>query len=442
MIAAAWPASGLAQALPPAPEGFDLSANIRLRVEAIGGQARADVLPDETSVQLRSIVLARYRSGPVTLAGELIDSRAFAVPARTAISTNEVNALEPVQAWISYDIGDPNAKGWHGRLTAGRMTLDLASRRLIARDDYRNTVTGFTGIRADIGAPGGWSGTFVYVLPVRRLPDDLAGIRANRVAFDEEGFDTRLWGGRVFQPHAIGRLGVDTAFFRFEERDSPGRSTRDRQLSNIDIRLIAPPAPGKIDIEAEAIRQTGTISASALSGAPTLPVHAWLVHGRVGYEWRGPWHPRLGIEGDFASGNRPGSGSYGRFDTLYGQRRADFSPAGLYNAISRSNLVVIGPRLELTPDKRTDLFVSVKKMWLDSARDGFATTGVADPTGLSGHDAGWQVDGRVRYWLAPKQVQLSVDGCFIGKGRFLQSAPNRVSSADTGFAAISATLFL
>src|SRR3546814_11172979 len=54
-----------------------------------------------------------------------------------------------------------------------------------------------------------------------------------------------------------------------------------------------------------------------------------------------------------ASGDKPG-GAYGRFDTLFGMRRAELAPAGLYNAISRSNLTTQGIRFEAAPSKRLE----------------------------------------------------------------------------------------
>ncbi|MFX8624366.1 hypothetical protein ABTM07_19475, partial [Acinetobacter baumannii] len=78
---------------------------------------------------------------------------------------------------------------------AGRFTLDLGSRRLVANDDYRNTTNGFTGLRADVSAPGGIKGTVICVLPQSRLPDDGASLRDNKWALDKESFATVLWGG-------------------------------------------------------------------------------------------------------------------------------------------------------------------------------------------------------------------------------------------------------
>src|SRR3546814_15575078 len=58
----------------------------------------------------------------------------------------------------------------------------------------------------------------------------------------------------------------------------------------------------------------------------------------AGYSFGGSWKPRLSLEFDRASGDRRG-GRQGRFDTLFGMRRADLAPAGLYNALARTNIV-------------------------------------------------------------------------------------------------------
>ena len=437
-LSAAMPAYG--QVLPAAPEGLDVAVASRLRYEAIEGQARAGVPASEASTQLRTILHATWRRGAFTIGGELFDSRAFDVPSPTAISTNEVNALEPVQAFASLDWGDAARGRLHGRITLGRQTADLRSRRLLANDDYRNTTNGFTGIRVDVADGARWNATAFYLLPQQRLPEDAAGLRRGRVTLDREGFDKRVWGVTAARLAIVGGIGGDIGMYRFEERDRPGLATRDRQLTTLTARALAPAAPGQVDGEVEVMRQTGSIAASLAAGAGRLPVEAWFAHAELGYQWKVAWSPHLVVEGDYASGDER-DGRYRRFDTLYGMRRADYSGAGLYNAISRGNLIALGPRLEVTPSKRTDAFATVKKLWLASSRDAFATTGVVDATGQSGRDAGWQIDARVRYWAVPKRLQLEVDGTWLAKGRFLRQAPNRVSDRDTLYLALNATAF-
>ncbi len=418
--------------------GFEISAAIRVRYEAIAGQARAGLPPSEDLVNLRTIIRTRYRTGPVTLALDLWDSRVFDAGRPSAVSTNEVNGLEPIQANVALDFKAPGSIT--GKLTAGRMIMELGSSRLIANDDYRNTTGGFTGARLDLNGSHKLSATLLYLLPQQRLPTDADGLRSGRLTPDHEGFDTRLWGAFVQRGQALGRVSLDATFLRFEERDRPGTPTRDRHLTTFGGHAFIAPKPGKWDMDIEAFRQTGRTRTSLAVTAPEQRVDAWFVHAETGYKLGAGWQPHGSLEFDYASGDGRG-GDYGRFDTLFGMRRRDFAPSGLLSAIGRSNIAALGGRLEVTPSKRIDAFASVRKLWLASRSDSFSTTGVVDRTGQSGRDAGWEIDTRVRYWLVPRRFQLEGDFVWIAKGRFLATAPNRSSSGDTRYLSFNATAF-
>ena len=105
-------------------------------------------------------------------------------------------------------------------------------------------------------------------------------------------------------------------------------------------------------------------------------------------------------------------------------RRADLAPAGLYNALARTNILTSAVRLEASPEKRVDMFAVYRLLWLAAREDGFSSTGVRDARGQSGRFAGTQVEGRVRYWLIPSRLRFEYDGLVLAKGRFLQDAPN------------------
>ena len=122
-----------------------------------------------------------------------------------------------------------------------------------------------------------------------------------------------------------------------------------------------------------------------------------------------------------------------RFDTLYGATRVDFGPTGLYGAVTRSNLVSGGVRVEVTPSKRIDAFVMARDLWLADATDSFGGTGIRDQTGRSGRHAGQQVEARVRYWLVPKLLRLEGGGAVLAKGEFLRRAPNVQDRAATRY---------
>ncbi len=282
---------------------------------------------------------------------------------------------------------DPLGKGSTASFQAGRFLLNLGSRRLVAADDYRNTTNGYTGLRADVGWRSGWKATLVYTLPQQRRPDDPAELRRNVVAPDREGFDLVLWGGLVRRSRAIGAVMIEASYFHLGERDRPGRPTRDRSLNTATLRLISDPAPGGVDFEIEGAIQRGKISTGLAATAARQDVAAWFVHADLGYSFPAAWKPRVSIEYDHASGDRPG-GRYGRFDTLFGMRRADLGPAGLYNAFGRANFISPGVRIEAAPDKRTDMMATLWPIWLAAREDSFSTTAVRDASGRSGSFAG------------------------------------------------------
>jgi hypothetical protein len=119
-------------------------------------------------------------------------------------------------------------------------------------------------------------------------------------------------------------------------------------------------------------------------------------------------------------------------------RRAELAPAGLYNAVGRANLLAPGVRIEATPDKRTDLFVGFKVLWLADRRDAFSTTGVRDASGRAGRFAGHQLDARFRHRLSAR-LQLEADAVLLAKGRFLRDAPNAPPGRWTRYLSLNAT---
>lgn len=421
----------------PSDDGFSISGTSRLRYEVIDGQLRVGFNEADDLVNLRTTLLAEYKEGPVRVVAELWDSRVYGGDTRTPITTGEVNPLELVQAFVEVKSRDMFGRGTSASLQAGRFLLNLGSRRLVAADDYRNTTNGYTGVRADLGWSSGWKASFVYTLPQQRRPDDPAELRRNLVAPDREGFDLVLWGGLASRTRAIGKTMVEASFFHLGERDRPGRPTRDRSLNTAAVRLISDPAPGRTDFEVEAIVQRGRVSTGLAANATRQRVEAWFVHADAGYTFAGAWKPRLSIEYDHASGDRPG-GRYGRFDTLFGMRRADLGPAGLYNAFGRANFISPGLRIEAVPDKRTDLMATLRPIWLAAREDSFSTTGVRDATGGSGSFAGTQFDGRVRHQLSPA-LRFEFDAVLLAKGRFLRDAPNAPPGRWTKYASVNLT---
>jgi hypothetical protein len=411
---------------------LQLSGSVRARYEALSGQPRASVKEADQWLSLRTLVDLSYDAGPVRFFGELQDSRVYLADAGSAISSNDVNAAELVQAYVAATFKDVAGAGSRLDGQLGRFTLNLGSRRLVAADDYRNTTNGVTGAKLDFKWRSGTTVTAFYTLPQTRLPDALGSVLDNGIRWDRESSAVELYGASLLAPQRLAGGSLETLWLRYQERDAPGRPTKDRNLTTWDLRWFRDPAAGHWDWEVEAALQDGRASTGTSASAPVKDVAANFVHLRLGYQWAGGWKPRLGLDVDRASGEDNGLKSH-RFDTLLGMRRSDFAPSGLYNLVGRANILSPGIRLEATPAPRLDVLATARALYLASSRDAFSTIGIRDARGLSGDHAGTQFDARVRYWLVPRKLRLDVGGILLAKGRFLREAPGTRQDGNVTF---------
>jgi len=423
-----------------ADDRLKVSATARIRFDTIDGQPRPGFNAGDDVVNLRTTLFAEYDAGPVRIGTELYDSRAYGADTGTPISTNEVNVAEVVQAYVALDLDEPFGSRTRATVQAGRFVLNLGSRRLVAADDYRNTTNGYTGVRADVTGADGLRATAVYVLPIQRLPDDLPALLDNDHARDREGSDTRLWGGVMTWPGQTGRIAAEVSWFRFDERDTDSRRTRDRALDTLGGRLFRPATRGAVDFEVEAFHQWGSVSADTAPASVALDVSAQFFHADIGYSFDRAMKPRVSLRYDWVSGDKPGQ-TFERFDTLYGMRRAEIAPSGLYNAVGRANLSSPAVRLEWLPTPLTDAFISYRPLWLASRTDSFSTSSVRDASGRSGAFAGHQIELRVRHWLIADALRLEIGTLFLDKGRFLETAPNAPRSGDTHYSSLNMTAY-
>jgi hypothetical protein len=414
-----------------------VSGSVRARYEFLDGQFRPGFDERDDILALRGTLLAELRRGDWRLVGEVFDSRAYDTDDGSVLSANEVNTFEPVQAYVQRDFRAPFGAGSSASLHAGRFTMNVGSRRLVASDDYRNTPQGYTGLRAELRTVGNSQWTAFYVMPHQRRPDDFDSVRDNEWALDHEGSDLQLWGVVAAQPALLpgGALG-EAGYVGLREKDHGARVTRDRRLHNFTLRALREAAAGELDFELEGIFQTGEISASTAPAAATLDVQGWFLHAEAGYTTGGAWKPHVSLEFDQASGDDPGS-DYQRFDTLYGMRRADLAPSGVFGAVGRANLQSLGVRLELTPSARLDVMGAWRLLRAAERTDSFSTSGIRDASGAAGRNAGWLVDTRLRYWILPQKLRTEVTAVWLKRGRLLRDAPNASPWGNTHYGSVA-----
>jgi hypothetical protein len=415
-----------------APSWLRFGLEHRSRFENLEDDFRASNAGDARAYVLRTLLSVEARGGPVAAGVELQDSRAYASDS-TPLTTGIVNTFELLQAYVRLEGKDLLVAGDAAMAKVGRFTIDLGSRRLVARNEFRNTINGFTGVELKWTSPGQHVARAFAVLPVTRLPSEPERLARNAYGFDEESRDALLW-ALVASSAPVGpQVQVEGYLLGLHERDGEEAASSNRRLLTPGVRVLRAPADGSVDFQLEGILQVGTSRAtSAPTDTTDLRHRAGLLSATLGYRFAAPWTPRLAAHYDYASGDADsGDGRNGRFDPLFSARRFDFGPTGLYGALARSNLSSPGALVEVAPHADVDAFVAYRAAWLASKRDAWTTADLRDPSGASGSFIGHQVETRVRWHVMPRNLTLELGGARLVRGGFARSAPNARGAGST-----------
>lgn len=409
-----------------APSWLELGGTYRVRYEGLSSSLRPGV--EESDRLLAERLLVRVRIGGEKSFGvvELEDSRTQLDDAATPLGTDDVNTAEILQAHLGFRLSDALRKGDRIDLQAGRMTIDLGSRRLVARNSFRNTINGFTGVHGAWRGTGGEAGIEVrtfFVLPVDRRPTERDRLDDNDVQLDRESSSVRLWGLHVSDPRLAAGLRSEVYIFSLREEDRPSAPTANRDLVTAGARLLRPPAAKRWDFEVETALQAGESRRSTSAAVTTdLDHEAWFAHAHAGYKLEARGAPRLVLQYDYASGDDdPTDDENNRFDTLYGARRFELGPTGIFGLLARSNLNSPGVRLELSPGPGRSLMVAYRPAWLAGRRDALTTNGAQDPSGASGSFVGHLLETSLQINALPGNLAVEVGGAHLSAGDFLRS---------------------
>src|SRR5262245_6705455 len=105
--------------------GFAFSGTQRSRYERLDPQYRAGLADDDTALSLQTSLNFDWHGERVRVFGEILDSRIEQDDAGSFLSTSQVNALEPVQAYVEWRSGGSGASDPGSTVRVGRMTVDL-----------------------------------------------------------------------------------------------------------------------------------------------------------------------------------------------------------------------------------------------------------------------------------------------------------------------------
>lgn len=434
------------------PEGLSLSLQHRTRYEFLNDEFRTASTGDTDVVVFRTLLHGRVDlpSG-FTAGAELMDSRAEQ-NADTLLNSTIVNAVTLLQAYLEWEGGLELPGAAEGTLLAraGRITMDVGSRRFVARNRYRNTINGFTGLDLDWRQAKGGRNLRLrafWTLPVQRepAPQSASALRRklldNDAVFDTESLDVQFWG--LFAAADLSARDRGELFlFGLHERDASDRPTRNRQLFTPGFRILRKPKVGRFDYVIESAIQVGQ-SRSSGGSTQELDHLAHFHHLTLGYSFDLPWSPRFSLVYDYASGDRsraPGNGKNDRFDTLFGARRFDYGPTGIYGPFARSNLSSPGAKLALKPVPGWSGFLFFRGFWLASDRDAWTTAGVVDASGTTEEYIGSQIDIRVRWHPFPDNLRFEAGYAHLFAGSFIDNAPNSNRQGDSDYVYTAVTV--
>ena len=398
------------------PSWLDLAIEHRTRFEFLENPFR----PGEPDTQFQFSQRTRLRvgidgPGPLRLLAEFQDARTHG-DGPPDFARSEIDKLDVLQLFVSATTHDLLGSGLRADVHVGRMTLDFGSRRLVARNRFRNTTNSFDGVHLQLGDGEAWRVRAFFTRPVAREPGYM----------DDDSTSKRRFWGVAYEDERISWLNLDAYYFGLHYRE------RELEYHTLGVRGSRPAQPERVDFELELIGQFGDSIGrdhSAVAG-----------HAELGYTLDLPWSPRLVAQFDYASGSsNPIGDETHTFVFLFGARRFDLDVTGIYGPFRRSNILSPGVRLIVSPLPNVKAELKFRYWELAKAKDRFVGTGLQDPTGAAGRRLGEDIELRVRWrptpWLA---LDAGYDHWF--KGSYLDRAANVPSTSDSDYVYVSAKL--
>lgn len=390
---------------------LDAGLEYRLRYEYRDDDIRrADPTGNDDFLLQRARVFVGVKNilDPLRFAVELTDARESG--SIYAPDNREVDHLDFIQGYAelyfpSLLSADARGNARPLRIRAGRHAFEVLDRRLVARNEWRNTTNSFEGVRVNLGddnndwALEGWT-----LHPVTRLLSDIDKPNLD-IDFNAVIGHLRLWSPA---------LTVEPYYFQLDQDATLATAFRERNILSPGVRVYGRITPA-INYDVSVTKQHGH------DGAQKVDAEAFTAE--IGYSWSAlKWRPRLSAAYGHASGDdSTTAGSSERFERFFGFGR----PWSANDYFIYENIHAPKLRLEFQPI--TGVRVDVGYNWyrLDSSSDRFnnllaSSAGNRDRSGRSGSDAGSDWDFRVRFPVV-KHVQGTVGYSSFDAGEFTRN---------------------
>ncbi|MDD9894634.1 MAG: alginate export family protein [Gammaproteobacteria bacterium] len=211
-------------------DGFSLGLIQRTRFENIADNVQAGASDNDQVLALRTILNGTYNSDNFTAQIEFADIRQELADRDSILKSRTVNTRDFLQANIGYRLGT-NRNTW---IRIGRFSEDWGSRRLMARNRYRNTINAFDGVVIHHNGPNGMHTRVMATEIVRRLPGDFTSLLDNKYQADESSDAQRFYGFHTTLPNLFDAFSTELFYYSLKEKDTSDVSTRNRD----SIRLV------------------------------------------------------------------------------------------------------------------------------------------------------------------------------------------------------------
>jgi len=414
------------------PKWLDFSIEQRTRYETMDGQFVKGRTGGNQQIPLQTDVFLQAHLDKFRFGMEFLDARAGNDTTGTYVNNTHVNSADFIQGYVAWADQNIFYSGIGAEVIAGRQSLNLGSRRLVARNVFRNTLNSFTGARLRLVDYGNWQFNGFVTMPVIRLQSNSSELQYDVHEFDEE--DTHTWfSGGILELYDVFKgINSDVYLYYLNEGDSPDHPTRNRRFFTPGMRFYLNPKVSQFDFQLETIGQFGTIQASS-TNTTEQDQTAWYLHLDVGYTLDVPWKPRIAVEYDYASGDEnPNDNKNQRFDTLFGARRFEFGPTGIYGAFARTNINTPGLRLQLAPRSDLKFNARYRAFWLAADKDAWVPANLRDPTGNTDDHIGEQLEMSAR-WNFNSSLNFEAGWAHLFKGAFAKEAPGAPPPKDVDY---------
>ncbi len=381
---------------------------------------------------------------PLRAVLEIQDSRQNLGGYVNEIETRDTNDLHILQGYLELNFKetflgkDPLGNDRPIWVRAGRHAWEAGDRRLIARNEWRNTTNNFYGLRANIGdKKNDWQLELHAVNPVQRFSsaDDKTDKSQD---FYGAILNYRGWSDVVtFEPSYF-LLKQDGDKVKFDANGVAARSSAriDREIHTGVLRAYGVIPATQFDFDGSYNKQWGKVQRELTSGGEKIEVdhdaHAYNIE--IGYNVKHPWKPRISTFYGVATGDQrtPGAASTNaavaadrspmeRFERLFGFARPWSNDDYIQMENIRTNKVRLefDPKISFLDNVKVDTGFSWYR--LDSALDQWNAGGrVEDRTVGSGRDLGKEFDLRVRFPIN-QYTSLNLGYAYFWGGDFVAS---------------------